>query len=306
MERLVKEKNAFIFQGAGTVYRKYLGSLTEQHLDLLKNNCAVIRRASGIDLWRYIINGIPEDEEELLEQLAVYAVNCTIYEIYLQYGIYPYIISGFSMGIYSALACGGAVTFNDGAALLTTAYNFMKESMEGRECAMASIIGLERKELEEIIEKSGCGDTVEIACENNFHCYTLSGLKEGVEKAAKTAGEEGALKVVRIQVSFPCHTGFLEKAAGRFAHYLDSMPVRQLTCPLIACTDQKLIENPADIKEELHKNLKSNISWLNAINRMGRSGSQAFIEVGLGNSLSKVSELINKDYVFYGYKNVRQ
>lgn len=305
MNSYKNNKYAFIFQGAGTEFRKYLNDLEPDHLDYIHGYSHIVKKKTGIDLWTFITEGNPKNHEFfLVDQLAIYTINCSIYNLYHSMGMQPYILIGYSMGLYSALFAGEAVSFEVGIDLIINAYSFTKQSMGSKYGAMASIIGLSIDDLKDVIEKSGCEEFVEISNQNYEYSFLISGIEDKVEIVLKKAEEEGALKVLRIKANFPFHSRFVEDGAFKFLQYLEKQCINNLRVPLITCTNQNIIRYKSDIKYELYSNLKDNISWLNAVNKADALGVNKFIEMGLGEPLSKLSRLISKKNEFLGYEKM--
>ena len=209
------------------------------------------------------------------------------------------------MGVYSALTAGGSIEFGDGIQIVVNAYRCAKESFTQKQGAMYFIIGLQQHELQEIIQKSQMQEHVEISNENSQYCMTISGLKAEAEAVAEMALDEGALKAVRINTSFPFHSRLAEEASEKFGEYLKKINIKKSKYPLVSCIDQKIFGNEVnEIKNELIFNLKSKISWQKTVEKAAKIGVNSFIEVGLGESLCRISKEINRKFEFKGYEKL--
>lgn len=302
MDRYYANRYTFIFQGAGTEFRKHISTMDESRLNTLKRYCIRVKDVTGMHIWEYINDGLTTGEdEELFDQVSIYTINCSIYEMYRSMGYMPRFLLAYSMGIYSALYCGGALTFEEGLLFVIKAYGCMRHAMGSHKGAMASVIGLRKEEVEEIIAKLGAGAYMEVVNENNEYSTVVSGLKPFVEKFMERALQEGALKVIPVKTDIAYHSMFIADAAQDFSAFVESCKVVNLKYPMVACTNQEVITGREDIKKELCRNVKSAISWRKTIEKSILLGADRFLEVGLGASLSRISKIINGDCEFISY-----
>ncbi|HEX3027865.1 MAG TPA: ACP S-malonyltransferase [Clostridia bacterium] len=297
--------SAFIFQGAGTVFRKYLENLDTKTFERLEKCCKLASKETGMNVFNYIRTGSAKDwDEELLDQIVIYSINCCIFETYIAYGYIPRYLLAYSMGIYSALASGGAYGFEDGLRLVIKAYECMKRSMGALAGGMASIIGFNRKDIEHLIGIIGAKEKVEIVNENNEYSIVVSGIKEYVEALMEMATEEGALKVLTIKTNIAYHSKFISGELGDFEEYVNELKLKHLKFPIISSIRQNVVKNDMDIRNELCLNLKSPLSWRKTIEKACSLGVYNFLEVGLGASLTRVSVLNSSQSEFLSYKKI--
>lgn len=298
---------AFMFPGVGMDYKKHIHALEQLKPGQLKKACEVVEEITGKKVWGFIHNNDAveeENENDILEQLVSYVLNCITYELYKERSMTPTIASAYSMGLYSALACAGAVSFETGVELIIKAYECMKSSMTGKEGSMASIIGLTRDNIRELLEKEGFQGEVEIVNENNEHSLVIAGVKHRIQEAVECAKAEGALKAEEIRVSLPYHSSLLKESANEFIQFIQRVKIEDMAFPLISCIDGEVIRTSEAIEEELAKNLISGLSWMKAIEKMGVLGARRFVEVGTGDALSRVSRFINSSFEFFPFQKV--
>lgn len=300
------KKYAFIFPGAGMSDLRNIikGDIGSTMKEILHDKAHISRNVTGIDVWKYISSEEKVSIEELADQVVLHTVNCSIGEFLLKQGINPSIICGYSMGIYSALVCGKAISFENGLDMVQNAYFIMKKSLKDKCGAMAAIIGLNRNELESVIAKSNTTYPVEIANSNGKFNMIITGIYEDVHLVMQFAENEGAFKVIDIKVSLPYHHSyFFSDAAEGFLNYLRNVKILDLQIPLMSSIDQKIMTSSSDVRFELYKNIKSSMSWHETINMMAQNGINNFVEVGMGNSLQKIVRTINKGCRVYTEKD---
>jgi len=303
-----KEKYSFIFPGSGV--NTLQSEINEKSDSWLKSKINEysrrVRGVTGIDIYDETgFHATSEIDGGLLDQVIIYTQNCIIAEYYKELGIKPAMLCGYSMGIYSALVCGKAISFETGLDMIRSAYGFMDKSLKNGKGAMAAIIGFRKSELEKIIADAGNTMPVEIASENGEYNMVITGLKEDVSLIKKCAHDEGALKIVDIKVEFPYHNSyFLSEAAERLRDYLNNIEIDDTEIPLISCISQDIFNCAMDVRLEIYNNIKCNMSFYKSLVKMSKIVSNSFCVAGAGNSLQKIIKAIDQNYKTYGIENI--
>jgi len=291
--------HAFMFQGVGLEYKKYFHSLQEEHKRILESFFSRCKSTIGVDLPA---NLTEEDESSqnssFVDLIAIFTINCAVYDIYIRNGLKPDFFLGYSMGLYTALVSGGAITFEQGLQLLAGLYKALALENTRFRGGMAIIIGLTYGEVDEIIKKVQLEDKVEIASENNSSCIVISGHKESVEKVMEAADNEGALRTKDIDVLFPYHSRFVKNGSDAYVSYAEKFDIKDSSVPIISSFDQNIVINRNDIMKEIKRCLTGRMFWKRSIEKVAGAGINSFVEVGLGNSLSKLSKIINSNITF--------
>jgi [acyl-carrier-protein] S-malonyltransferase len=297
---------AFLFPGVGMQYNKLLPLLGGLDLAGLRAACGETCQVLGIDVWDYINNRCEDcADQELMEQISIYTVNCFVFREYVKRGIKPGALIGYSLGIYSALYCSGAIKYNDGINLVVAAYNLMKDfPRKNEKWGMAVIVGLDCAQVLCIINALHIEENTSIINENNQYSVVITGLEESIGLACLKAEEEGALSVKQLPVSMPYHTGFMSEPAERFHAYADTMVFQDPGIPLISTITQDVIQSAAGVKQDLILNIKTRMSWSRTIEKAAQIGFRDFFEVGLCDSICKLSAFINPGYKFLKCRDV--
>lgn len=304
MNRVLDGKNAFLFQGIGSKYREFLYLFDERQLGQLKRHCEVIKSVIDIDLWSYVNNcNIIKNNEEFLEWILIYTCDYIVYKTYLEKGIKPEIMLGYSMGLITAMVCAEALSFEDGLKLLDCIYTYPTKSNRGVE-AMATIIGLDYDSIFRIIEDVNLEEYVEIASENSEYCIVISGIKNAVCKIMELAEEEGAIKVVQLNAPYAAHSSLALKGIEIIDTFVKNLKIKKAQVPIMSVFTQCIITDEDKLKNELVINMYTSMKWKNSILELGDLGIDKFIEITLSDSLTKISKVINLDYKFLSYKDI--
>src|SRR2546423_802820 len=115
--------------------------------------------------------------------------------------VQPAFAAGHSMGQYSAIVAAGVVSLGDGIRLVRERGRLMQASGQGREGAMAAILGLDDARLPELIAEASANGVFGVANRNAPGQVVVSGERRAVEAAAEIAKRLGARKIIVLPVS---------------------------------------------------------------------------------------------------------
>ncbi len=240
-------------------------------------------------------------DHELRTQYMAFIYGCSISEILQEREIHPKILCGYSMGIYSALVHGGAISFENGLLLIRNAFQEISyTTMTGR-FGMAGIIGLTEPDIQNILKSL---PDVEITNQNSSFSFVLSGRQRDLEIALDAAREEGAFHARMLNVTVPYHSHLLKSAALQFAKFVYTLDIYTLKTPLISVLNQEILHSQEDIKTELVENIYKHFNWYATQLKMLNIGMTLFIECGPGKSLKKNSKFIDGNYQFLSMDEV--
>ena len=106
----------------------------------------------------------------------------------------PQACAGHSLGEFSALVSSKSISFEDGLKLVSIRANAMQEACQKTNGAMAAILGLENKIVEDV-----CSEIDDIVRPANYNCpgqLVISGEYNAVEKACQILKEKGAKEII--------------------------------------------------------------------------------------------------------------
>jgi [acyl-carrier-protein] S-malonyltransferase len=231
--------------------------------------------------------------DELKSQYISYLFSCSVSDILKAKKITPSFISGYSMGIYAALYYGGSVSLTDGLMLVKHAWDVISAAAEYGAYGMGMVIGLEEADL---MKMTGEVRDVEICNQNNRLTFIISGSADGVESVLTSARNEGAMRANRIPVSKPYHSKFLKGTATKFEKLIENITFRSPDCKYISSIDQQIIETPAQLHEEVIRNLSCRMNWLGTMNFLISQGTDIFFECGAGDGLTRNMRFVEGDF----------
>lgn len=304
MKSFVEKKHAFLFQGVGPEYQNFLHLLDAEQEAMLKHYCDIAHKEIGLALWSYLFDySLNKYDKMFNDWIAIYTCDYIVYHTYIKLGIKPDILLGYSMGLITAMASGGAISYEEGLQMLLTIYEYPQFCSRNDE-AMAVIVGLNYEDVDKIIHGNNLEDYVEIASENNEFCIIISGIKKWVDKAMEIASDHGALKVKDINAPYAFHSRHAALGIERYIKLVSKLDVLDSTIPIISSFNQKIIKTSAELKEELVKNMTSRMYWKSSIEKIADMGIESFVEVSLADYVTKYTKIINLNYKFFTYKKM--
>src|SRR5687767_10736475 len=198
-----KSNLAFVFPGQGS---QSVGMLA-QFADT-----AIVRvtfeEASGVlgyNLWKLVSEG-PADDLNATErtQPAMLATGIATWRVWQQQGgPSPTVVTGHSLGEFTALVAAGALDFAAGIDLIRFRDWVMQEAVPLGAGSMAALLGLEDADVEAACTEAAQGSVVEAVNYNAPGQVVIAGEKTTVLRAIESAKARGAKRAIELPVSVP-------------------------------------------------------------------------------------------------------
>ena len=116
--------------------------------------------------------------------------------------------------------------------------------------------------------------------------------------------EQGARRVVELDVSGPFHSSLMRPAAEIFAEDLAGAALRDPQVPVIANATADYVQEAAEIRTVLVKQLYRPVPWEEKIQRLISHGVDTFIEVGPGRVLAGLIKRISRNVTVVGFQEM--
>jgi len=286
---------AFVFPGQGS---QSVGMLAE-----LAAREAVVRRvfdtASGVldyDLWDLVQNG-PEDELNKTErtQPAMLAAGFAVWRVWREYGgAVPTVMSGHSLGEYTALVCSRSLDFTTAIQLVEFRGKLMQEAVPVGHGAMAAVLGLTDKAVQLACREAEQGEVVEAVNFNAPNQVVIAGHAGAVQRAMEAARRRGAKRVVLLPVSVPAHSSLMKSSSEKMRARLDETEFKPPLVPEIYTVDVKKHGDPNEIRAALVEQLYKPVRWVETVRSMVVQGVDRIVECGPGRVLSGLNSRIER------------
>ncbi len=207
----------------------------------------------------------------------------------------PAFAAGHSMGQYSALVATGVLSLEDGVRLVRRRGELMQASGQGRDGAMAALIGLDDARLPDLIARAGAHGTFVVANRNAPGQVVVSGERAAIEAGAEIAKELGAKRAIVLPVSVAAHSPLMAEAAEGMRETLTDVAFHDPSTTLLANADGRPITTGDGARAELVEHLTAGVDWVGAVEGMKTAGVTTFVEVGPGKVLTGLIKRIAPD-----------
>ncbi|MCJ7512368.1 MAG: ACP S-malonyltransferase [Anaerolineales bacterium] len=288
--------SALLFPGQGSQYVG-MGQALAKENPLAAQAFARADSILGFALSRLCWEGPADDlNDTAFTQPAIFTHSIAILQV-LQArfpGFRAAAAAGHSMGEISALVAGGALSFEDGLALVRERGLAMKQAGELLPGGMAAVIGLDLEQAE-----AACAQAAErtravigVANDNCPGQVVISGDEAGLLAAMELLKQSGARKVMRLAVSIAAHSPLMIPAQERFSRAVRQTQLHQADLPVYGNVEAAPLQSAASIEQDLRNQLTMRVRWTETIHNLAAAGVTAFLEIGPGTVLTGLAKRI--------------
>lgn len=206
----------------------------------------------------------------------------------------PDMVAGHSLGEFSALVANECLSFEDALKLVSIRAKAMQKACEINPSAMAAILGLDDKKVEEIC--ASIKDEIVVAA--NYNCpgqVVISGSIKGIDKACLLLKAAGAKRTLILPVGGAFHSPLMQPAKEELAKAIKETAFSSPICPVYQNVVAKAVTDSSEIKANLISQLTGPVRWTQTAEQMIADGATRFTETGPGKVLQGLVQKINKE-----------
>jgi [acyl-carrier-protein] S-malonyltransferase len=290
-------KKAYVFPGQGAQFVG-MGKDLYENSPLAKEMFEKANEILGFRITDLMFSGTDEDlRQTRVTQPAIF-LHSVILAATLGDTFKPDMVAGHSLGEFSALVAGKALSFEDGLRLVSARATAMQKACEIEPSTMAAILGLDDAVVEEI-----CRSMDEVVVPANYNSpgqLVISGSIKGIELACEKLKAAGARRALPLKVGGAFHSPLMEPARIELAAAIEATTVNTPVCPIYQNATAEKVTDPAKIRENLIAQLTAPVLWTQIAKKMIEDGATEFIEVGPGNVLQGLIAKVSKDVIVSG------
>jgi [acyl-carrier-protein] S-malonyltransferase len=282
---------AYIFPGQGSQFPGMGKNLFESST-LAKERFIQANEILGFDITKTMFG---DDSDALKEtrvtQPAIF-LHSTILSEVMADRFQPEMVSGHSLGEFSALVASGVLSFNDGLSLVKERAMAMQSACDQFPGTMAAILGLEDKVVESV-----CKDTTGVVIAANYNCpgqIVISGSRKAIDNACISLKEAGAKRALVLPVGGAFHSPLMEPAKERLESVIENTIFEQPKCAVYQNVCATGVIDANELKANLIAQLTAPVLWTQTIKKMISDGATHFTEVGPGRVLQGLIKKIDR------------
>lgn len=216
-------------------------------------------------------------------------------------GIIPDGVAGFSLGEIAALAYADVYSYEKGFEIVTQRGIFMQEAAEEHDTAMAAVLKIDSKAVENICEKIRAnGEKIYPVNYNSPVQTVVAGTKTAIA-AFKDEAKEVSTRVIDLAVGAAFHSPFMDGSAEKFNEYLKNITLAAPKIPVYA--NYTAMPYDGAVIDTLSKQMNNPVRWCDTINRMIADGFTDFIEAGAGKTLCGLIKKISGEVRTYSVED---
>jgi [acyl-carrier-protein] S-malonyltransferase len=287
---------AFVFPGQGSQSVGMLAKLADAS-PVVRATFDEASAVVGYDLWQLTQQG-PAEELNATErtQPAMLAAGVATWRLWRERsGAQPAIVTGHSLGEFTALTAAGAIDFPVCIELVRFRGRAMQEAVPAGTGAMAALLGLEDAEVEAACaEASAGGGVVEAVNYNSPGQVVIAGERAAVLRAIEAAKTRGAKRALELPVSVPSHSSLMKSAGARLAEKLAATELRPPSIRYLSAVDAREHQDPDDIRQLLVRQLSSPVRWTATVAALTGAGAKHVVECGPGGVLAGLVKRITR------------
>ena len=281
-------KIAFVFSGQGAQYSG-MGKAMAEASPAAK---AVFDMADSVrsGTSRQCFEGSAEELCQTVNtQPCVFAADLAAAYALTERGITPDSVAGFSLGEIAALAFSGMLSDEEAFRLVCKRGELMDKAARENPGAMAAVMKLTATQVEEICRRFGSTYPV------NYNSPAQTVVATAGENAGAfcQAVKEAGGKAVLLAVSGAFHSPFMAQAAQGLADYMKDITFSEPRTVIYSDVTAKPYEG--DYKALVKAQVESPVRWQSIVENMIAGGTDTFIEVGVGKTLTGLIKRISPE-----------
>ena len=254
---------------------------------------AIAGEVCGVDVAALAREGSAEQVNDAYNaQVLAAALSVVLSHALDARGIQAEAMLGFSLGQISALMASGALSDEDGFALLDVRARSMAQACKERPGAMYALLGAAHEDAQGICDTCAQDEILVCANYNAPGQVVVSGDVAAIERAEKAwqaLGKRGA----RLNTAGAFHSPLMTSASNAVREKCSELSWKQPAVSVICNTDAQVFDI-SQAADRLARQVVSPVHFEQSVQALIRQGSDQFVEVGYGAVLNGLVRRIDK------------
>jgi acyl transferase domain-containing protein/acyl carrier protein len=276
---------AFMFSGQGAQYANMARGLYESEPRFRESldACAqILKSVVSFDLRTilYSARGHLAAQKRLTQtavtQPALFALEYSLAQLWMQWGIHPDTMIGHSIGEYVAACLAGVFSLEDGLKLVAERGRLMQSLPHGSMLAVA----LSEAELGPML-----GDELDLAAVNEMQLSVVSGATNAIEAFQQRLSRDG-VSCRRLHTSHAFHSRMMDEILDAFGDQVGALTLSPPRIPYVSnLTGQPITDEQSTSPEYWVRHLRRPVLFARGLSHLLADPGRVLLEVGPGQTL---------------------
>ena len=280
-------KLAFLFPGQGSQKVGMDAGLRATGSERVDELLAAADAGSGQPVSRYVAEGPQEDLTRTdVAQPALFAVSLALAELAADRGLRPDLVTGHSLGEYTAAAVSGALDPGDAMRLVCERGRLMAEIQQRSPGAMAATGGVDEARLAELCAEAAQGQALGPANLNSPRQIVVSGEVDAVERLLSLLESEPGARAMRLPVGAAFHSSLMVPVRDELRGPLGEVEIAAPAVPLVANHSGRPVDDADGVRTALVEQIANPVRFADCVRSLVDASCTDFLELGPGKVLT--------------------
>lgn len=299
-------KIGLVFPGQGSQYVG-MGKEIYDRFEDARSFFDIADETLGFSITDLCFNGPDEELRKTYNtQPSILLVSYVVWRVLKkEMSLEPYLVSGHSLGEYTALLISGFFTFEDALRVTRTRGILMEKACPKGQGGMVALMGADMDVVRPMIEEISHDEYVAVPANlNSKDQIVLSGNMEALKESVDRLKGAGYKKAVFLNVSGPFHSPLMKEAAEVLKAELDSILKGEMNVPVVSNVDAEPVQDKSFVVDKLYRQMFSTVHWEASVRRMVAEGVETFLEIGPQRVLTNLAKRIVPDVPCYNVEKI--
>lgn len=202
--------------------------------------------------------------------------------------VVPDVVTGHSLGQYTAITTEGGIANEDGIRLVRTRGRLMETTSSGRVGVMYAVLFADSDDISDVCEEF---DTVGIAGFNTPNQTVISGEKGAVEAVQEELQKRTNARFIKVDTDEAFHSPLMNEANRQFSQVLEAVDFSEETeSPIVSDITGEMYTAMSDLTSILADQIIQPINWRAVMQTLDNADVDTIVEFPPAGTLSKFFE----------------